>query len=120
MKKRKLIKKYVEAPSLNGGEELVLETLCKYHMLEMAYNPARVALRCNIPVWVIKKSLRSLVARGLVDEYEGLYIPKMMPNGAPIPELEIQYTGGVKIIKCPAFYANGYAQTTLLPDTIYE
>lgn len=116
MKKQKRI----EAPILNGGEQLVLETLCRHHMLQAPFLINRVALAYKIPSWVIKRSLGSLIKRGLVLERGESLIPKMQPNGAPLFKVKIRYENGVKIIQCPTFYANGFAQSLLLPEVAYD
>ncbi len=112
--------KTIEAPILNGGEELVLDTLCKHHMLQIPYKPNRVAFRCKIPVWVIEKSLHSLIKRGLVKKKSGQYMPLMQINGAPVPKPSIRYVNGIKIIECPPRYAVGYAIQRLLPERGFD
>lgn len=113
-------KKKQEPPYLNGGEELVLDTLCKHHMLQAPFLVNRVAFRHKIPVWIIKRSLESLIKRGLVLKKEKSLIPKMQPNGAPIITPEIKYENGVRIIKCPTYFANGYARSGWLPEVAYD
>jgi hypothetical protein len=113
-------KKKQETPYLNGGEELVLDTLCKHHMLQTPFLVNRVAFRYKVPVWIIKQSLESLIKRGLVLQKGKSLTPKMQPNGAAIITPDIRYENGVKIIKCPAYFASGYARSGWLPEIAYD
>lgn len=103
-----------EAPILNEAESMVLQMVCRYHMLRKKFVPGRVARHCGLPSWVVVSALKSLVARKLTQRRGRHYVPIMQINGAPVPKVEIYFENGIKIIKCPAMYARGYAQRKYL------
>lgn len=106
--------KEYDPPILNEAETMVLQLLCRYHMLGRVFNPARAARFCGVPVWIVAGALKSLMNRKLARQKGKHYIPAMQINGAPVPKAEISFQDGIKIIKCPKMYARGYAQRKYL------
>jgi len=99
-----------DAPVLSDAETVVLRMLCRYYMLEKPFSVQKVALHCQVPSWIIKNTLKSLIKRNLVRFEDGNYIPAMQVNGAPIPKPAIRFEKGVKVYECPPLYARGYAK----------
>lgn len=99
-----------EAPFLNDLETTVLQMVCRYYMMEKPFNELSAARLSGIPVWSIKLGLKKLAAQKLITIEGKQYIPAMQINGAPIPKPEIYFENGVKIIRCPRMYAEGYAR----------
>ncbi|MCB9990700.1 MAG: hypothetical protein H6867_04900 [Rhodospirillales bacterium] len=103
-----------DAPILSDTETIVLQMLCRYHMLEKPFHAGKVARRCGVPRWIIEGALNSLIKRRLAERSGEYFIPAMQINGAPVPKPKIRYEGGVKIIECPTLYARGYARRNYL------
>lgn len=101
-------KKY-NAPVLTETETLVLQAVCRYYMLGKTFNPSRATRFCGVPVWVVNYHLKSLIKRKVMYRKGDNYIPLMQANGTPVAMPEIRYEQGIKIIKCPRMYAEGYA-----------
>ena len=53
---------------------------------------------------------KKLAAQKLITAKGKNYVPAMQINGAPIPKPEIYFENGVKIIRFPPMYAEGYAR----------
>lgn len=98
------------SPDLSDAESMVLRVLCRCHMLDKPFCPAKIACQCAVPVWIIRNALNCLVKRNLVRCEDDRYIPLMQETGAPVPELKIRIENGIKIIECPTLYARGYAR----------
>ncbi len=98
------------APVLSDTEGLVLQAVCRCYMLGRTFNTARAARFCGVPVWVINYHLKSLTKRKVMQCRGDNYIPLMQVNGAPVVMPEIIYENGIKIIRCPRMYAEGYAR----------
>ncbi|PZO88577.1 MAG: hypothetical protein DI626_01410 [Micavibrio aeruginosavorus] len=99
-----------DAPILNDTETLVLQAVCRHHMLGLPFNPKRATRYCNAPVWIINHHLKSLIKRKVLKRCGDHYIPLMQASGAPVVMPEIYFENGVKIIRCPRMYAEGYAR----------
>lgn len=107
-------KREYDAPVLSDTETIVLQMLCRYHMLARPFLVGKVARRCGVPRWIIEGALNSLIKRRLAKRKGEYCIPAMQVNGAPVPKPKIRFEKGVKIIECPTLYARGYAQRTYL------
>lgn len=103
-----------DPPILSDAETVVLQMLCRYHMLEKPFYPPKVARRCGVPSWIIVNALNSLIKRNLARRDGRNYIPAMQVNGSPVPKPKIRFENGVKIIECPPLYARGYARRRYL------
>lgn len=104
-----MMEKY-NAPVLSDTEILVLQAVCRYYMLGKAFKPARAARYCGLPLWIINHHLKSLAKRKVLKRYRENYIPLMQANGAPVVMPETYFENGIKIIRCPRMYAEGYAR----------
>lgn len=104
-----MMEKY-NAPVLSDTENLVLQAVCRYYMLGQPFNPKRATRHCGLPVWIIHYHLKSLVKRKVLKRDKGNYLPLMQANGAPVVMPEIYFENGIKIIRCPRMYAEGYAR----------
>lgn len=108
-----MMEKY-NAPILSDTETLVLHAVCRYYMLGLTFKPARAARYCGLPLWIINYHLKSLIKRKVLKRCGGNYIPLMQANGAPVVMPEIYFENGIKIIRCPRMYAEGYARRRYL------
>lgn len=106
---KRMNEKY-NAPILSDTETLVLQAVCRYFMLGQTFNKKRATRYCNLPHWIINYHLKSLVKRKVLKWEKGNYIPLMQVNGAPVAMPEIYFENGIKIIRCPRMYAEGYAR----------
>lgn len=103
-----------DAPILSDSETMVLQAVCRYYMMGKPFNTTRAARYCGVPVWTVNYHLETLVRRKLANRKGSDYIPAMQINGAPVPMPEIIFENGIKIIKCPKMYAQGYARCRYL------
>ena len=103
------------APVLSDTEAAVLSVVCRYHMLGKEFNPKRAARHCGLPVWIINYHLKSLIKRKVTRRAGNNVVPLMQASGAPVAMPEITIENGIKIIKCPHMYAEGYAKGRYLP-----
>lgn len=104
------MKENYNAPILNDAETLVLQAVCRHYMLGHPFNPARAMRYCGLPVWIINHHLKSLAKRKVLKRSNGNYIPLMQASGAPVAMPEVYFENGVKIIRFPPMYAEGYAR----------
>lgn len=102
------MKKY-NVPVLSDTETLVLQVVCRYHMLGQPFKPNRAARHCGLPLWIVNNHLKSLAKRKVLKRHKDNYVPLMQANGAPVVMPEIYFENGIKIIRCPRMYAEGYA-----------
>ena len=103
------------APVLSETEAAVLRVVCRYYMLGKDFNPNRAARYCGLPVWIINYHLKSLTKRKVTRRVGKNVVPLMQASGAPVAMPEITIENGIKIIKCPRMYAEGYAKGRYLP-----
>lgn len=104
------MKENYNAPILTDTETLILQAVCRYFMLGRPFNPKRATRYCGLPVWIINHHLNSLAKRKVLKRANGNYIPLMQASGAPVVMPEIYFENGVKIIRFPSMYAEGYAR----------
>ncbi len=104
-----MIEKY-NAPVLTDTENLVLHAVCRYYMLGQPFKPKRATRFCGLPLWIINHHLKSLTKRKVLKRCGKNFIPLMQANGAPVAMPEVYFENGIKIIRCPRMYAEGYAR----------